>query len=114
MRCTLEIESSLSFAMPRELQWVASFGRLSKVFTMVASMRASSIVLGGSRPWLVAQAIQAVLYKAPTPLADRHLDHTELRRHLLVLATGPRRPKRSGSSTPGLGPSCGGLPTPSV
>jgi hypothetical protein len=46
MRCTLETDSPLSFAMPRELQWVASFGRLSKVFTMVASMRASSIVRG--------------------------------------------------------------------
>ena len=41
---------------------------------------------GGSRPWLIAQPLQAVLYKAPTPLADRHLDHTEVRRHLFVLA----------------------------
>jgi hypothetical protein len=40
---------------------------------------------GSSGPWLVSQAPQTVLYKAPTPLADRHLDHTELRRHLLVL-----------------------------
>jgi hypothetical protein len=46
MRCTLETDSPLSFAMPRELQWVASFGRRSKVFAMVASMRASSIVRG--------------------------------------------------------------------
>ena len=46
VRCTLETDSPLSFAMPRELQWVASFGRLSRVFTMVASMRASSIVRG--------------------------------------------------------------------
>jgi len=46
MRCTLETDSPLSFAMPRELQWVASRGRLSKVFTMVASMRTSSIVRG--------------------------------------------------------------------
>jgi hypothetical protein len=46
MRCTLETDSPLSFAMPRELQWVASFGRFSRVFTMVASMRTSSIVRG--------------------------------------------------------------------
>lgn len=47
---------------------------------MVASMSASSSVRGGSRPWLIAQAVQAVLYKAPTSFADRHPDHTERRR----------------------------------
>lgn len=44
MRCTLDTGYPLSFAMPRELQWVASLGRLSNVNTMVASMCASSIV----------------------------------------------------------------------
>src|SRR6516165_3999877 len=58
---------------------------------------------GGSGPWLVAQTVQAVLYKAPTALADRHLDHTELRRHLLVLGafrTGQHdpSPQRQGLS----------------
>ena len=46
MRCTLETDRPLSFAMPRELQCVALLGRLSKVVTITASMRASSIVRG--------------------------------------------------------------------
>lgn len=46
MRCTVEVESPQALAIPRELQWVASSGRVSSVATITASMRASSIVRG--------------------------------------------------------------------
>ncbi len=53
-------------------------------------------------PWLIAQALQAVLYKAPTPLADRHLNHTKLCRHLLVLAARRARQNDPGPQRQGL------------
>ncbi len=69
MRCTLEIDTPLAMAMLRELQWVAPGGRLSKVRTITASIRASSN--GARRPaaGLDAQALQPMLGEAPAPLA---------------------------------------------
>lgn len=46
MRWTVETERPLALAMPRELQRVASGGRLSNVRTITAWIRASSIVRG--------------------------------------------------------------------
>lgn len=46
MRCTVETESPLAVAIPRELQCVTFAGVLSSVRTITASMRASSIVRG--------------------------------------------------------------------
>ena len=65
----------LALAMPREFQCVASFGMLFRVFTITASMRASSIVptVGD--------------YTASSPPAQRHLLH-EIRRG----SQGGRRP----------------------
>jgi hypothetical protein len=45
-RCTVETDNPQARAMPRELQCVAPGGRLSKVRTIVASIRASSMVRG--------------------------------------------------------------------
>ena len=46
MRCTLDTDSPLALAMPRELQWVAFGGKLSRVRTITASIRSSSMVRG--------------------------------------------------------------------
>jgi len=46
MRCTVDTDRPLAFAMARELQWVAFSGQLSNVLTITASMRASSTVRG--------------------------------------------------------------------
>lgn len=46
MRCTVDTDRPLAFAMPRELQWVAFSGQLSNVRTITASMRALSTVRG--------------------------------------------------------------------
>ena len=46
MRCTVDTDRPLAFAMPRELQWVAFSGQLSSVLMITASMRSSSIVKG--------------------------------------------------------------------
>jgi hypothetical protein len=49
MRCTVDTDRPLAFAMPRELQWVAFSGQLSNVRTITASMRALSSSSGGDR-----------------------------------------------------------------
>jgi hypothetical protein len=43
MRWTLEVEIPLDRAIPRELQWVAPCGIVSRVATITASTLASSI-----------------------------------------------------------------------
>lgn len=59
MRCTLETEGPLAMAMPHELQCAGFSGKLSKVFTMTASVRSSSIDDGAPRraahPFVVRQ-----------------------------------------------------------
>jgi hypothetical protein len=82
MRCTLETDNPLSFAMPRELQCVAFLGRLSRVLTITAAILNRPRRTG---PGLIAQAIHAVLDKAPAPFAHGCFNHPELRRHLFVL-----------------------------
>ncbi len=103
MRCTLETDSPLSFAMPRELQWVAFFGRLSKVFYDGGFDACIIDRPGCSGPWFVAQAFHAILHKTPPPLAHRVLNHTELRRYLLVLAAFRTRQNDPGPQRQGLG-----------
>lgn len=85
----------LSFAMPRELQWVI----LWKAFQGFYDGGVDALIIdppGAPGSWLVAQTLQAVLFKAAPPLTDRHLDHTELRRDLLILAAF-----RTGLNDPG-------------
>src|SRR5262245_33738838 len=76
MRCTLETDNPLSFAMPRELQCVAFLGRLSRVLTITAAILNRPRRTG---PGLIAQAIHAVLDKAPAPFAHGCFNHPELR-----------------------------------
>ena len=80
MRCTVEVDNPLAFAMPRELQCVAWAGTLSSVRMITASIRASSTVRGA----LVPQAVQPVGQEAPAPLANRHRIDPQPRRASLV------------------------------
>lgn len=72
MRCTLETDTPLTLDVPRELQRMASAGRLSNVCTMIASMRSSSIERGAPQRGFVVQP--------STPCS------TERRRHLPTVA----------------------------
>src|SRR5437764_7784853 len=85
MRCTEETEIPEALAIPRELQCVAFSGMLSRVFTMTASISASSIVRGAPERGIVTQSIQAVLNKAAAPLADCSLGKAQTRRDLPIL-----------------------------
>src|SRR5579859_798450 len=113
MRCTLETDSPLSFAMPRELQWVASeegFPRFLRWWLRCAHHRSSEV-------------LRALAHRAGPLRAARQTACATYQLSLrLRLASPPlpcsgcllRRPERSGLSTPGPGPSCGGPPTPSA
>jgi hypothetical protein len=85
MRCTVEVESPQAFAMPRELQCVASSGRLSSVRD---NHRRDARIVDRprrTRARLVPQTVQPARGEAVTPLADGGLIHPEGHRYLLAL-----------------------------
>jgi hypothetical protein len=87
MRCTVETDRPQARDRPRELQCVASGGTLSNVRT-TASIRASSMVRG-ARAGFIAQTVEAMLDKAPAPLADRSpIDLKPCRYRLILCALG--------------------------
>jgi hypothetical protein len=65
MRCTLETGGPLALATPHELQCAEFSGKLSKVFTMTASVRSSSIEDGAPR----VQPIRSLCDKSAAPFA---------------------------------------------
>ena len=70
IRCTLEVESPLALALPREDQWVASLGALSSVLTITASMRILDRPRR-SRAGRIVKPVQPMLNETLAPLADR-------------------------------------------
>ncbi|MGY4281976.1 hypothetical protein ACVWXO_001196 [Bradyrhizobium sp. LM2.7] len=89
IRCTVDTDRPLAFAMPRELRWMAFSGQLSNVLTITASMRASSTVRG-ARSAARRAAVHAPLHKTPPPTAYRRPVKAQLGRRKLASHV-PRR-----------------------
>jgi hypothetical protein len=69
MRCTLETDKPLAFAMPRELQCVASLGTLSKVVTITGALLRADLERRHSLTDLLALAAAALLADEKTLFA---------------------------------------------
>src|SRR4051812_19922065 len=85
MRCTLDTDTPLAFAMPRELQCVAFWGTLSKVVTITASMRVSSIVRGAPERGSSRKPSTRCSSKTSAPFADRRAVQAQPDGHIFVL-----------------------------
>ena len=101
MRCTLETERPLALAMPRELQCVAFSGRLSKVFTITASMHSSSIERGAPER---ASSCSPSICRATN--RRRHLPTVPLATQLPGSPNPARTQERSVPASPAPAPSC--------